>query len=106
MTLPALFALMFADPRPSAPSVAAAWVFLFFLFVRPPSLPGSIALAGICGLPQRGTTMMAWRVAMLAFGILYSSGPARPHYRRTPSIRRPASYLIMGITVGLLIGWA
>ncbi len=106
VTLPALFALMFATPTAFSPSVAAAWVFLFFLLAATSfaifQVPYIATPAEITDSPKERTTMMAWRVAMLAFGILLfgAGAPAlRDAFNSTP-----ASYLIMGITVGLLIG--
>lgn len=106
LALPALFALMFAAPDAWSPVAGAVWVFVFFLLAASAfaffQVPYIATPAEITDSSRERTTMVAWRVGFLTFGILLfgAGSPAiRDAYNATPE-----GYLIMGVIVGLLIG--
>jgi len=106
LVLPPMFALMFAVPLGLPPAAAAGWVFLAFLAAASAfaifQVPYIATPAEITSSPRARTTLMAWRVAFLTFGILlFGAG--------SPAIRdsfadQTTGYLVMGIVVGVLIG--
>lgn len=106
LLLPPLFALMFAVPTALGPGWAAVWVFVAFLLAASAfalfQVPYIATPAEITDSSSARTTMMAWRVAFLSFGILLF-GVGAPMLRdATTDVS--AGYLLMGICVGALIG--
>lgn len=106
LLLPPLFALMFSVPAGASTATATIWVFLAFLGAASAfalfQVPYIATPAEITDSSQARTTLMAWRVGMLAFGILlFGAG--------SPALRDAfaddtTGYLVMGVVVGLLIG--
>jgi Na+/melibiose symporter-like transporter len=74
VALPAVFVLMFAAPPGLAPAAAAAWVLVFFILSASAfalfQVPYIAMPAEITDSSEERTTMMSWRVAFLAIGIL------------------------------------
>ncbi|MDQ1250215.1 MAG: glycoside/pentoside/hexuronide:cation symporter, family [Actinomycetota bacterium] len=106
LLLPVLFALMFAVPSGFAPTAAAVWVFLAFTAAASAfaifQVPYIATPAEITDSPGARTTLMAWRVAFLTFGILLF-GAGSPALRDAFADQR-TGYLVMGVVVGALIG--
>lgn len=106
LLLPPMFALMFAVPAGLSPSVAALWVFIAFIAAASAfalfQVPYIATPAEITDSPRARTTLMAWRVAFLTFGILLF-GAGSPALRDAFADDR-TGYLVMGIVVGALIG--
>ncbi|TXH43757.1 MAG: MFS transporter [Actinobacteria bacterium] len=106
LLLPPLFALMFAVPAGASTAVATAWVFVAFLGAASAfalfQVPYIATPAEITDSPQARTTLMAWRVGMLSFGILLF-GAGSPALRDSFA-DAATGYLVMGIVVGALIG--
>lgn len=106
LLLPGLFALMFAVPPSLAPTAAALWVFVAFVAAASAfaifQVPYIATPAEITDSPAARTTLMAWRVAFLAFGILLF-GAGSPVLRDAFS-SQSVGYLVMGIVIGVLIG--
>ncbi len=106
LVLPPAFALMFSVPLGLGPGASAVWVFVAFLAAASAfavfQVPYIATPAEITNSPPARTTLMAWRVAFLTFGILlFGAG--------SPSIRdaftdQTVGYLVMGMVVGALIG--
>jgi glycoside/pentoside/hexuronide:cation symporter, GPH family len=79
LTLPPLFVLVFAGPA-SSPGVAAAWVAVTFLLAATAygcfQVPYVAQPAEITDDPGERATLMSWRVAALALGILLAGAGA------------------------------
>lgn len=106
LLLPVLFALMFAAPVSLSPTAAAVWVFAFFVASASAfalfQVPYIAMPAEITGSPRERTTLMAWRVAFLTFGILLF-GAGAPALRDAFT-NETVGYATMGVVVGALIG--
>ncbi len=103
LSLPLAFVLMFAAPAGSGSgtALAAAWVLVAFLLAASAfalfQVPYIAMPAEITDDPEERTTLMSWRVAFLAFGILAFGVGA-------PMLRNAFGYLPMAVVVGLGIG--
>ena len=113
VSLPVVFILMFSAPSGLGTGFAAAWVLVFFLLAASAfaifQVPYIAMPAEITGSVEERTTMMSWRVAFLAFGILIFGVGA-------PALRDAADggargYFAMAvgvaslIAVGMLVCW-
>lgn len=104
--LPVFFLLMFAVPEALGPGISALWVFVAFTLAASAfalfQVPYIATPAEITDSPSARTTLMAWRVVFLTFGILVFGAGA-------PAIRdafqgSSGGYLMMGLIIGLGIG--
>jgi Na+/melibiose symporter-like transporter len=112
VTLPILFVLTFAAPSGNT-AVSAAWVLVFFLLAASAfalfQVPYIAMPAEITDSAEERTTMMSWRVAFLAFGILLF-GVGAPALRDAGS-GGSSGYLLMAvgvasvIAIGMLTSW-
>lgn len=106
LLLPPMFALMFAVPAGFSPAAAAFWVFVAFTAAASAfalfQVPYIATPAEITNSPRQRTTLMAWRVAFLTFGILLF-GAGSPGLR-DGFANVQTGYLVMGVVVGGLIG--
>ncbi len=106
LTLPVLFALMFAAPAHG--TAAAAWVMVVFLLAASAfaafQVPYVALPAEISDLPGERSRAMAWRIVALTFGILLAGGLA-PEIVGAGGDGR-GGYLLMGAVIGLLMGAA
>lgn len=99
------FTVLFAAPSSAGPGPAAAWVALAFLLCATCfaffQVPYIAMAAEITSVPQERTTLMAWRIAVLAVTILVSGAGA-------PALREAAGgadgYWAVGVAAGVLIG--
>lgn len=105
LLLPIVFVLTFSAPTGFGTAVSAAWVLVFFLLAASAfavfQVPYIAMPAEITDSVEERTTMMSWRVAFLAFGILLFGVGA-------PALRDAADggstgYLVMAIGVALVI---
>ena len=105
LSLPIVFVLMFSAPTGLGTGFGAVWVLVFFLLAASAfaifQVPYIAMPAEITGSVEERTTMMSWRVAFLAFGILIFGVGA-------PALRDAANggsrgYLVMSIGVATLI---
>ncbi|MEU5883317.1 MFS transporter [Spirillospora sp. NPDC047279] len=107
LTLPVLFAAMFAVPGDS-PGLAAAWAGLAFLLAASAfacfQVPYVALPAEISPEPDQRGRAMAWRVVCLTLGILLAGGLAPVLVDAAGDGRR--GYAVMGVVVGLLLGAA
>ena len=99
LLLAVLFALMFAGPQ-SPPGLAGAWVVVAFLACATAyaffQVPYVAMPAEITDDYDERTSLMTWRVAILALAILVSGG-------LSPMVRDQFGYGGVGVFVGLLI---
>ncbi|MFG2085240.1 MFS transporter [Spirillospora sp. NPDC048824] len=107
VTLPLLFAAMFAVPVESA-GFAAAWAGIMFLLAASAfacfQVPYVALPAEISAQPSERGRAMAWRVVCLTLGILVAGGLA-PALADAGGGGR-AGYALMGAVVGLAMGAA
>ncbi len=107
VTLPLLFAAMFAVPGDS-PGLAAAWAGVAFLLAATAfagfQVPYVALPAEISADPSERGRAMAWRVVCLTLGILVAGGLA-PALTDAAGGGR-AGYALMGAVVGLAMGAA
>ncbi|TDD80294.1 MFS transporter [Actinomadura rubrisoli] len=107
VTLPVLFAAMFAVPVDS-PGFAACWAGLAFLLAASAfacfQVPYVALPAEISALPAERRRAMAWRVVCLTAGILVAGGLA-PALSDSAGGGR-AGYALMGAVIGLAMGAA
>lgn len=107
VTLPLLFAAMFAVPVDS-PGFAAGWAGVMFLLAATAfacfQVPYVALPAEISGDPSERSRAMAWRVVCLTFGILLAGGLA-PVLTDAGGGGR-AGYGLMGAVIGLAMGAA
>ena len=105
LLLPIVFVLTFSAPTGFGTALSAAWVLVFFLLAASAfavfQVPYIAMPAEITDSVEERTTMMSWRVAFLAFGILLFGVGA-------PALRDAADggstgYLVMAIGVALVI---
>lgn len=105
LALPIVFVLMFAAPAGLGTGVSAGWVLVFFLLAASAfavfQVPYIAMPAEITDSVEERTTMMSWRVAFLAFGILIFGVGA-------PALRDAAGggasgYLAMAVGVAFVI---
>jgi Na+/melibiose symporter-like transporter len=105
LLLPIVFILTFSAPTGFSTVLSAAWVLVFFLLAASAfavfQVPYIAMPAEITDSVEERTTMMSWRVAFLAFGILLFGVGA-------PALRDAANggstgYLVMAIGVALVI---
>lgn len=105
VSLPLLFVLMFATPAALGEAGSALWVLVFFLLAASAfalfQVPYIAMPAEITDSVEERTTMMSWRVAFLAFGILLF-GVGAPALRDLGS-GGSSGYLLMGIVVASVI---
>lgn len=103
--LPTVFVLMFATPTGLAPTAAAGWVLVFFLLAASAfalfQVPYIAMPAEITDSAEERTTMMSWRVAFLALGILLF-GVGAPLLRSAGG-GGSSGYLLMGMVTALVI---
>ncbi|WP_344450142.1 MFS transporter [Actinocorallia aurantiaca] len=106
VTLPVLFALMFAAPGHG--TVAAVWVLVVFLLAASAfaafQVPYVALPAEISDLPAERSRAMAWRIVALTVGILLAGGVAPALVDLAGGGR--GGYALMGVVVGLLMGAA
>lgn len=104
LTLPPLFVLVFAGPS-APPGQAAAWVAVTFLLAATAygcfQVPYVAQPAEITDDPDERATLMSWRVAALALGILLAGAGAPAVVEAFGDGR--AGYLAMGVFVALLL---
>jgi glycoside/pentoside/hexuronide:cation symporter, GPH family len=104
LTLPPLFVLVFAGPA-SSPGVAAAWVAVTFLLAATAygcfQVPYVAQPAEITDDPGERATLMSWRVAALALGILLAGAGAPAVVDAFGDGR--GGYLAMAVFVALLL---
>ncbi|MFB4306197.1 MFS transporter [Actinomadura sp. GTD37] len=107
VTLPVLFAVMFAVPADS-PGIAAAWAGAAFLLAATAfacfQVPYVALPAEISAEPSERGRAMAWRVVCLTLGILVAGGVA-PALTDAAGGGR-AGYALMGVVIGLAMGAA
>ncbi|WP_433474303.1 MFS transporter [Spirillospora sp. CA-142024] len=107
LTLPFLFAAMFAVPGGS-PGVAAAWAGIMFLLAATAfaffQVPYVALPAEISADPSERGRAMAWRVVCLTLGILVAGGVA-PALTDAAGGGR-AGYALMGAVIGAAMGAA
>ncbi|NVI88709.1 MFS transporter [Actinomadura sp. BRA 177] len=107
VTLPVLFAAMFAVPADS-PGIAAAWAGVAFLLAASAfacfQVPYVALPAEISADPSERGRAMAWRVVCLTLGILVAGGIA-PALTDAAGGGR-AGYALMGAVIGLAMGAA
>jgi glycoside/pentoside/hexuronide:cation symporter, GPH family len=105
LLLPVVFVLTFSAPTGFGTAVSAAWVLVFFLLAASAfalfQVPYIAMPAEITDSVEERTTMMSWRVAFLAFGILLFGVGA-------PALRDAADggstgYLVMAVGVATVI---
>ncbi len=105
LSLPLVFILMFATPTVLGPAGSAAWVLVFFLLAASAfavfQVPYIAMPAEMTDSVEERTTMMSWRVAFLAFGILLF-GVGAPALRDLGN-GGAGGYLLMAIGVATLI---
>jgi Na+/melibiose symporter-like transporter len=105
LALPAVFVLMFSTPPGLPPVAAAAWVLVFFILSASAfaffQVPYIAMPAEITDSVEERTTMMSWRVAFLALGILLF-GVGSPVVRDAVG-GGAYGYLVMGTAVALVI---
>ena len=105
LTLPILFVLTFSAPTAFGEFVAAAWVLVFFLLAASAfalfQVPYIAMPAEITDSVTERTTLMSWRVAFLAFGILLF-GVGSPALRDAAG-GGSSGYLVMAIGVAAVI---
>ncbi|MDP1877692.1 MAG: MFS transporter [Actinomycetota bacterium] len=105
LALPVVFVLMFATPTSLGEWAAAAWVLVFFLLAASAfalfQVPYIAMPAEITEDAEERTTMMSWRVAFLALGILLF-GVGAPALRDAGN-GGAGGYLIMSVGVAALI---
>lgn len=106
LTLPPLFALMFAAPARG--DAAAGWVMAAFLLAASAfaafQVPYVALPAEISALPEERSRAMAWRIIALTAGILLAGGLAPALVDLAGGGR--GGYVLMGAVVGLLMGAA
>ena len=105
LLLPPMFALMFAVPAGFARRGRVLGLRRLHrggLGLRPVPSPHIATPAEITNSPRQRTTLMAWRVAFLTFGILLF-GAGSPGLR-DGFANVQTGYLVMGVVVGGLIG--
>jgi len=106
LTLPVLFALMFAAPAHG--TVAAVWVMAAFLLAASAfaafQVPYVALPAEISDLPEQRSRAMAWRIVALTGGILLAGGLAPELVGLAGGGR--AGYAVMGVVIGLIMGAA
>ncbi|GAA0969494.1 MFS transporter [Actinocorallia libanotica] len=106
VTLPVLFALMFAAPAHG--TVAAVWVMAVFLLAASAfaafQVPYVALPAEISDLPEERSRAMAWRIIALTIGILLAGGAA-PELVGLAGDGR-GGYAVMGVVIGLVMGAA
>jgi Na+/melibiose symporter-like transporter len=104
LTLPPLFVLVFAGPG-SSPGVAAAWVAVTFLLAATAygcfQVPYVAQPAEITDDPAERATLMSWRVAALALGILLAGAGAPAVVDAFGGGR--GGYLAMAVFVAVLL---
>ena len=104
LTLPPLFVLVFAGPA-SSPGAAAAWVAVTFLLAATAygcfQVPYVAQPAEITDDPGERATLMSWRVAALALGILLAGAGAPAVVDAFGGGR--GGYLAMAVFVALLL---
>ncbi len=105
LLLPIVFILTFAAPTAFGTGVSAVWVLVFFLLAASAfalfQVPYIAMPAEITDSVEERTTMMSWRVAFLAFGILLF-GVGAPALRDAAN-GGSAGYLAMAVGVALVI---
>jgi Na+/melibiose symporter-like transporter len=105
LLLPIVFILTFAAPTAFGTAASAAWVLVFFLLAASAfaifQVPYIAMPAEITDSVEERTTMMSWRVAFLAFGILLF-GVGAPALRDAAN-GGSAGYLVMAIGVATVI---
>jgi Na+/melibiose symporter-like transporter len=104
LALPPLFVLVFAGPG-SPPGLAAAWVAVAFLLAATAygcfQVPYVAQPAEITDDPEERATLMSWRVAALALGILLAGAGAPAVVDAFGGGR--GGYLAMAVFVALLL---
>ncbi|SEF93152.1 Na+/melibiose symporter [Thermomonospora echinospora] len=107
LTLPVLFAAMFAAPG-SSPAPAAAWVAVAFLLAASAfacfQVPYVALPAEISSRPDQRSRAMTWRIVALTLGILVAGGAAPALVELAGGGR--AGYALMGVVIGLVIAAA
>jgi glycoside/pentoside/hexuronide:cation symporter, GPH family len=105
LTLPVLFAAMFAVPG-SSPGLAAAWVAVAFLLAATAfacfQVPYVALPAEISPRPDQRGRAMAWRIVALTIGILLAGGAAPALVDLAGGGR--GGYALMGAVIGLVLG--
>jgi glycoside/pentoside/hexuronide:cation symporter, GPH family len=105
LSLPIVFVLMFSAPTSGTTAMAAAWVLVFFLLSASAfalfQVPYIAMPAEITDSVRERTTMMSWRVAFLAFGILLF-GVGAPALRDAAP-EGASAYTVMALGVAALI---
>ncbi|MDX6741276.1 MFS transporter [Actinocorallia sp. A-T 12471] len=106
LTLPVLFALMFASPFTGG--AGAAWAMAAFLLAASAfaafQVPYVALPAEISDVPAQRSRAMAWRIVALTFGILLAGGLAPVLVGAGGDGR--GGYLLMGVVVGALLAAA
>lgn len=106
LTLPLLFALVFATPAALSPMVAGIWVIVTFMLATTAfsmfQVPYISLPAELASTPRARTAFVAPRIAVLAIAILAFGGGG-------PIVRDIAGgahrgYLVMGLVTGVLLG--
>jgi GPH family glycoside/pentoside/hexuronide:cation symporter len=104
LALPPLFVLMFAGPS-TPPALAAVWVAATFLLAATAygcfQVPYVAQPAEITDDPGERATLMSWRVAALALGILLAGAGAPAVVDAFDDVR--AGHLAMAVFVALLL---
>ena len=105
VTLPIVFVLTFSAPTGAGTTIAALWVLVFFLLAASAfalfQVPYIAMPAEITDSVEERTTMMSWRVAFLAFGILLF-GVGAPALRDAGG-GGSSGYLLMAVGVAAVI---
>jgi glycoside/pentoside/hexuronide:cation symporter, GPH family len=105
VTLPVLFVLMFAAPTALGTAGSAGWVLVFFLLAASAfaifQVPYIAMPAEITDSVEERTTVMSWRVAFLAFGILLF-GVGAPALRNAGG-GGASAYVVMAAAVAAVI---
>lgn len=104
LVLAACFALIFAGPATDSRILGAAWVLVFFLAAATAyaffQVPYVAMPAEITGSYDERTHLMTWRVAILAFTIMFA-GATAPLIRNAVGGRD--GYRAMGVAMALVI---